>query len=102
MRTLAATLIWLVTLPPLHEAAAAVVVTYRGSDPNPFSPNNTGANVPFDINGDGIFDFKFESTVFFASFDTYGTNRVSAFIDPTDFYAHQVIPVSLGAVIGSG
>ena len=102
MRTFAVIFAGLIALPPLHEAAAAVVVTYRGSSPNPFSPNNNFANVPFDINADGTADFLFTSNLFFASFDTLGTNRVAAFIDPTEFYVHQVIPVSFGAEIGPG
>lgn len=101
MRVLAASLIFLGTLPPLHEAAAAVVVTYRGSNANPFSPNNTPAYVPFDINADGIFDFTFESNAFYASFGTFGSNRVSSFIDPTEFYVHQIVPVPIGAEIAS-
>lgn len=99
MRTLAAILICLTTLPPLHKAVAAVVVTYRDSNQSPLLPGQTGT-VPFDINADGVFDFQFHSNGFFAAFDTYGTNRVSAFIDLTEFYVHQIVPVSLGAEIG--
>ena len=56
---------------------------------------------PFDINADGIFDFQFSSNGLFASFDTYGTNRASAFIDPTLFYEHQIVPVTFGVEIGA-
>lgn len=99
MHKLAAILICLTTLPPLQEAVAAVVVTYRGSNPPPLLPGLTGT-VPFDMNADGIFDFQFHCNGFFAAFDTFGTNRASAFIDLTEFYEHQIVPVSLGAEIG--
>ena len=101
MHKLAAILICLTTLPPLQEAVAAVVVTYRGSNPPPLLPGLTGT-VPFDMNADGVFDFQFHCNGFFAAFDTYGINRVSAFIDMSGFYEHQIVPVALGAEIGPG
>lgn len=91
----------LLMLPPLPKAAAAVVVTYRGSNPNVLPVFLTGAT-PFDINADGVNDLLFNSNGLFASLDTYGSTRISAFIDLTGFYSHQVIPVSMGAEIGPG
>jgi hypothetical protein len=81
-------------------ADAAVVVTYRGNNPNVLPLGLTGAT-QFDINGDGTDDFRFLSNGFFASLDTLGDNRVSAFIDATGFYDPQVVPISLGMEIGA-
>lgn len=82
-----------------HGADAAVVVTYRGNSPNVLPLGLTGAT-QFDINGDGTDDFRFLSNGFFASLDTLGDNRVSAFIDETGFYSHQIVPVEFGYQIG--
>ncbi|MBL9132336.1 MAG: hypothetical protein JNG86_14120, partial [Verrucomicrobiaceae bacterium] len=96
MRALSTVLFILITLPPLREAVGAVVVTHRGSNPNVLPVHLTGTT-PFDINGDGTNDLVFSANGFFSSLDTIGTNRVSAFIDLTEFYTPQVVPVSLGA-----
>lgn len=85
-------------LPP--GADAAVVVTYRGNNPNVLPLGLTGTT-RFDINGDGTDDLRFTSNGFFASLNTLGDNRVSAFIDTTGFYTPQVVPASLGMEIGA-
>ncbi|MBL9182852.1 MAG: hypothetical protein JNN17_11990 [Verrucomicrobiaceae bacterium] len=91
----------LLMLPPLPKAAAAVVVTYRGSNPNVLPVFLTGAT-PFDINADGINDLLFTSNGLFAALQTYGTNRISAFVDLSGFYSPQVVPAALGSEIGPG
>lgn len=82
-----------------HGADAAIVVTYRGDGENVLYPHEVGAT-DFDINGDGTDDYRFSSNGFFASLDTFGSNRVSAFIDQTGFYSHQIVPVGFGFQIG--
>lgn len=90
----------LASVPLLPRGAdAAVVVTYRGDNPNVLPVVNTGTTL-FDIDGDGTADFRFLSNGFFASLDTLGDNRVSAFIDETGFYSHQIVPVEFGYQIG--
>lgn len=98
MRAFFTCLFFLALLPSLDQAAAAVVVTYRGSSPPVLEPSRV-SYTPFDINSDGTFDLLFINNGFFASLDTYGSNRVSASIDSTEFYDPQIVPVSLGAEI---
>lgn len=87
---------------PLAEAGAVVVATYRADTPNTFNinfPFHTDTN--FDVNGDGVADFRFTSGSFVAAIMGYGSNQfVSALAVPPD-QGGYVIPVQAGSVIGA-
>ena len=81
-------------------ASAIVVVTYRGSAPNPLDlvlPKTS----PFDINSDGIIDYTFYGTTFYSSFASSGDNQYIGLIDPTGFYTEQVVPIATGSILGA-
>lgn len=80
---------------------AAVIVDYRGDDPNLLAPGAILTS-PFDINSDGAVDFTFLQNGIFSSLTSTGNNRYVGFIDPTGFYSEQVVPVQAGRILGTG
>lgn len=61
----------------LLEADAAVVVTYRGGDPNIFPVSSLPSSGSLDINDDGVDDFHFwRDAGFVSGMQGYGTNRI--------------------------
>jgi hypothetical protein len=83
-------------------AGAAVVVTYRGDAPNTFDYLPLPSDVDFDLNSDGISDFRFLSDgSFVAAIQSYGTNRfISTLASGLDI-GGSVTAISAGSIIGS-
>lgn len=81
-------------------ADASVVVTYRGDAPNPIAFTPAIEDVPFDINGDGVSDFIFRKTGFYASFLSEGENRFVGVLSSPPDHGGQVAPVPTGILIG--
>lgn len=88
-------------------ADASVVVTYRGDAPNPIAFTLAIEDVPFDINGDGVSDFVFRKTGFYASFLSEGKNPFVGIMPPPVeaggsiwYLPEQVVPLSEGTYIG--
>jgi hypothetical protein len=93
--------LWILLLLPMW-AEAAVVVTYRGDAPNVFSyiplPSEP---VDFDINLDGIWDYRFSRGNFVVALESHGANRfISTLSIPPDL-GGDVTPVPLGSIIGA-
>lgn len=91
-------------LPPLLalRGRAAVIVTYRGDTPNTFDYLPLPSDVNFDVNSDGISDFRFLSDSYFvAAIQSYGSNRfISTLSVPPDL-GGDAYPVESGSIIGS-
>ena len=88
---------------PLFEAGAAVVVTYRGSDPNifPVSPPNP-VSASLDVNGDGVDDFLFfRDAGFVSGIRGYGSNRVIATLAIPPDQGAYVSPIMAGSILGA-
>jgi hypothetical protein len=83
-------------------AGAAVVVIYRGDAPNTFDYLPLPSDVDFDVNLDGIPDFRFLSDGnFVAALQSYGSNRfISTLSVPPDL-GGDISPVFLGSIIGA-
>jgi hypothetical protein len=81
---------------------AAVVVTSRGDAPNTFNYLPLPSDVDFDVNSDGISDFRFLSDgSFVAAIQSYGTNRfISTLASGLDI-GGSVTAISAGSIIGS-
>jgi len=84
------------------QARAAVVVTYRGDSPNTFGFLPLPSDANFDVNADGIADYRFLSDGnFVAGIQSYGSNRfISVLATGTDI-GGSVVPVSAGSSIGT-
>ena len=93
--------LWALLLLPTW-AGAAVVVTYRGNAPNTFTfdpPFITDTD--FDVNGDGVQDFRFVGDFLVNAMQSYGGNR---FIGVLAFFPDlggSVVPVTAGSIVGS-
>jgi hypothetical protein len=96
----------LLPLLPLTHAAAQIVVTYRGDAPNAFKlPGGTEPGVytdtAFDVNGDGIADFRFTSDGHFvAAVQGYNGNRFVSVLSTGWDVGGNVVPVQAGSLIG--
>jgi hypothetical protein len=83
-------------------AGAAVVVTYRGDAPNTFDYLPLPSDVDFDVNSDGISDFRFLSDGnFVAALQSYGSNRFISTLSVPPNLGGDAYPVELGSIIGS-
>lgn len=92
----------LLLISPVH---AAVLVTYRGDAPNTFNiefPYLFTTDARFDINSDGIADYRFISDPdFIAAIESINNNRfISTLSSGFDFGGH-VSPVDLHSIIGA-
>lgn len=83
-------------------AGAAVVVTYRGDAPNTFGFLPLPSDADFDVNADGVSDYRFHTDgSFVAAVISYGTNRYISVLSTGDDQGGNLVPVSVGSVIGS-
>ncbi len=86
---------------PALRAEATVVVTYRGDAPNMFGNGVHPTDVDFDINSDGVMDYRFIGDYFVSAIQSYGTNRfISTLASGLDI-GGSVTAVSVGNIIGS-
>jgi hypothetical protein len=83
-------------------AGAAVIVTYRGDAPNTFNYTNfpffTDSN--FDVNADGMSDYRFVSDSFVAGIKSFGNNRFISTLSLPPDRGGDATPVILGNIIG--
>jgi hypothetical protein len=87
---------------PLLEADAAVVVTYRGGDPNIFPVSSLPSSGSLDINDDGVDDFHFwRDAGFVSGMQGYGTNRIISTLAISPDQGTYVSPVFAGDILGS-
>jgi hypothetical protein len=82
-----------------QQASAAVVITYRGQNPNVIGLDSGFYDTPFDIDNNGVADLVFHSNGILASLLPLNGTRYVGFIDPTQFYSDQVAPVQFGQYI---
>lgn len=83
-------------------AGAAVVVTYRGDAPNTFDYRPLPSEVDFDVNSDGIADFRFLSDGnFVAALQSYGANRFISTLATGLDIGGSVTAIASGSIIGS-
>jgi hypothetical protein len=90
---------------PLAQAGAAIVVTYRGDTPNVFTlpggDSGSSTDTDFDVNGDGIADFRLHSDGYFvAAMQGYDGNRFISTPAILPNVGGRVAPVQAGSVIG--
>ena len=92
--------LWALLLLPAW-AGAAVVVTYRGDAPNTFTfdpPFITDTD--FDVNADGVADFRFVGDYLVTAMQSYGGNRfISVLAVPPDTGGY-LVPVLAGSILG--
>jgi hypothetical protein len=82
-------------------AGAAVVVTYRGDAPNMFGYGLGPTDTDFDINSDGVMDYRFIGDYFVAAIQSYGTNRFISTLATGLDIGGSVTAISGGSIIGS-
>ncbi len=83
-------------------AGAVVVVTYRGGAPNTFDYLPLPSDVAFDVNSDGISDFRFLSDGnFVAGIQSYGANRFISTLATGLDIGGSVTAIADGSIIGS-
>lgn len=86
----------------LFEAGAAVVVTYRGNDPNIFPVSSLPASGSLDINNDGVNDFLFmRDGGLVVSMRGYNNNRFISTLATLPDIGGNIEPVSFGSILGS-
>lgn len=79
----------------------AVVVTYRGDSPNTFDYLPFPSDVDFDVNSDGLADYRFLSDgSFVALIQSYGSNRFISTLSTGKDVGGDVAPVESGSIIG--
>jgi hypothetical protein len=84
-------------------AESAVIVTYRGENPPTFNPPPPFyTEKDFDVNADGIADYRFLSGYFIAAIQGYTTNRFISTLEPGFDVGGNVAPVTFGTTIGPG
>jgi len=80
----------------------AVVVTYRGDLPNTFGLLPLPSNTRFDVNADGIADYRFLGDGnFVAGIQSFGSNRFISALATSQDIGGSVVPVSIGSSIGT-
>lgn len=82
-------------------AGAAVIVTYRSEAPNLFNlefPYLTDTH--FDINADGISDFRFIGGHFVAALQAFGTNQFISMLSTGSDLGGELVSISAGSIIG--
>lgn len=91
----------LLTFLLVMHAGAAIVVTYRGDEPNAFNFLPLPSDTDLDINGDGTVDFRFLSDgSFVAAMMGYGDNRFVSVLATFPNLGGYVVPVQEGSIIG--
>ncbi len=93
--------LWTLLLLPTW-AEAAVVVTYRGDAPNTFTfdpPFITDTD--FDVNADGIADYRFVGDFLVAAMQSYGDNRFISVLSTPPNRGGNLVPVHAGSIIGA-
>jgi hypothetical protein len=94
-------LVLILSLLANSSAGAAVVVTYRGTSPNIFNreaPYLTDRD--FDINSDGIADFRFTGDYFVPAIQGYNGNRFWSTLSIPPDLGGNVRPIPAGSVVG--
>jgi hypothetical protein len=82
-------------------AGAAVVVAYRGEAPNTFGFLPLPSEANFDIDADGVPDYRFHTDgSFVAAVISYGTNRYISVLSTGDDQGGNLVPVFAGSIIG--
>lgn len=84
----------------LSEANGVVVTTYRGDTPNIFALNNENDS-DFDVNADGVLDFRFLGGFLVIALQAYGENRFISTLSMTPSAGGEVEALTRGSIIGS-
>jgi hypothetical protein len=86
---------------PILEAGSAVVVTYRGDNPNIFPVSSFPSSGSLDINNDGINDFEFmRDGGLVVSMRGYKNNRLISTLSPSPDVGGNIAPVAFGDILG--
>ena len=83
----------------LSSARAGVVVTYRGDAPNAFGYGAAPTDVDFDVNNDGIQDYRFIGGYFVAGIESYGSNRFLSTLAIAPDLGGSVTAIQIGSII---
>ena len=78
------------------------MVTYRGDAPNTFTfdpPFITDTD--FDVNADGVADFRFVGDYLVTAMQSYGGNRFISVLAVAPDLGGSIVPVTIGNIIGA-